>query len=293
MPFDCGRTAALRYAYHSQGARHAHGVSVFRILLFQRPGFHYTESHADGKVPSLKRRGVLITLEGTDGTGKSTQLRLLAGWLRRRGYRPHVTREPGGTRVGEQIRSVLLASSNRKLTAWSELLLMYAARHQHLEEVVRPALRRGELVLSDRFNDSSFAYQGYGRKLGKRPVEIVDAQVCGSTQPDLTIILDAPPRLALKRATKRGKAATDSRFENEGLRFQARVRRGYLAIAHEQPGRVKIVRAGLPANDVQAEIREIVGAFLARRLHRRSPRKGTRPPEEVPRRAERVNSVAC
>ncbi|MGH9436068.1 MAG: dTMP kinase [Terriglobia bacterium] len=241
---------------------------------------------------SLKRRGVLITLEGTDGAGKSTQLRLLAAWVRRRGYRPRVTREPGGTRAGEQIRSVLLASSNRKLTAWAELLLMYAARHQHLEEVIRPALRRGELVLSDRFNDSSFAYQGYGRTLGKRAVEIVDAQICGSTQPDLTIILDAPPRLALKRATKRGKAATDSRFENEGLRFQARVRKGYLEIAQQQPGRVKVVRAGRAVNDVQDDIREIVGVFLARRLHHRKPPNGRPLPEEVHRLKGRAGLTA-
>ncbi len=212
----------------------------------------------------LKGRGIFITLEGIDGTGKSTQLRLLAAWLRRRGYHPLITREPGGTRAGEQIRGVLLASANRKLTPMAELLLMYAARHQHLEEVVRPALARGELVLSDRFNDASFAYQGYGRKLGDRPVRLLDELICGSTQPGLTLILDAPPQVAGKRSRGRSGDGKHRRFENAGLRFQAGVRRGYLAIARRDPGRVKIVRADGPVGEVQAEVRRLVEVFLAR-----------------------------
>jgi dTMP kinase len=212
----------------------------------------------------VKTRGLFITIEGIDGTGKSTQLRLLAGWLRRRGYKPLITREPGGTRVGEQIRSILLASSNRKLAPLAELLLMYAARHQHLEEVVRPALARGLLVLSDRFNDASFAYQGYGRKLGEPPVRMLDRLVCGATQPNFTIILDAPPALALKRTSARAERPDHRRFENTGLQFQARVRKGYLEIARREPGRVKIIRSDRPPDEVQAQIRSLVEVFLRR-----------------------------
>lgn len=212
----------------------------------------------------LKKRGVFITLEGIDGTGKSTHLRLLANWLRRRGWKIRTTREPGGTRAGEQIRRILLASGSRKLTPLAELALMYAARHEHLEEVVRPALARGEIVISDRFNDASLAYQGYGRQLGERPVRLMDDLFCGPTQPDLTIILDAGPELALRRTVTRKDNLKQRRFEDAGLKFYERVRKGYREIARREPWRVKLVRAGRPLQEVQAEIREITGEFLAR-----------------------------
>lgn len=167
--------------------------------------------------------------------------------------------------MGEQIRNILLSSANRKLTPLAELLLMYAARHQHLEEVVRPALARGELVLSDRFKDASLAYQGFGRGLGERPVRLLDELICGSLQPDLTLILDAPPSVALRRASQRGEGADRRRFENIGLRFQGRVRKGYHEIARHEPRRVKLINADRPAREVQTEIREIVNSFLSER----------------------------
>jgi len=219
---------------------------------------------------TLKRRGILITLEGIDGTGKSTQVRLLARHLRERGYRVVATREPGGTRVGEQVRGILLASRTGKLAPLAELALMYAARAQHLEEVVRPALARGEVVVSDRFNDASFAYQGCGRKLGIAAVWVFDQAVCGPTQPDLTIVLDLSPRAALRRAKGREvrRNSVRGRFEAEGLRFHERVRAGYLVIARDDPRRVKVVRADRPVAEVQAEIRSIVADFLARNRKR-------------------------
>ncbi len=213
----------------------------------------------------MKHRGILITLEGMDGTGKSTQSRLLVGHLRARGYRVCATREPGGTGVGEQIRGILLASRNKNLTALTELTLMYAARAQHLEEVVRPALDRGKVVISDRFNDASVAYQGYGRQLGVAAVRALDRIICGRTQPDLTLVLDLAPRLALKRARRRQNESGQGRFEAQGLKFHQRVRAGYLAIARQAPRRVKVVRANRPIAEVQAEIRNLVDAFLARR----------------------------
>ena len=149
------------------------------------------------------RHGLFITLEGIDGTGKSTQLRLLVQYLKKRGLPVRVTREPGGTKLGERIRKILLDSKTTHLSSLAELALMYAARAQHLEEVIRPALAKGEIVVSDRYNDASLAYQGYGRKLGIETVRAFDRIVSGRTQPDLTILLDLAPRLSLGRAEGR------------------------------------------------------------------------------------------
>ncbi len=238
----------------------------------------------------VKKQGIFITLEGTDGTGKSTQHRLLVRYLRGLGYRVCATREPGGTPLGDQIRPVLqghvpgraraarggdeprtrrslVRGEAASLDPLAELLLLYAARAQHLEEVVRPAIRRGDIVVSDRFNDASLAYQGYGRKLGVATVRRLDRIVCGPTQPDLTLVLDLAPRTALRRARRREtrRNSRRSRFEAEGLKFQERVRAGYLAIARQEPRRVKVVRADRPVAEVEAEIRRIVERFLGRR----------------------------
>ena len=217
----------------------------------------------------MKRPGLFITLEGIDGTGKSTQYRRLLSYLKQLGYSVCATREPGGTRVGEQIRRILLDSSSKTMTALAELVLMYAARAQHLEEVVRPALDRGQVVMSDRFNDASMAYQGYGRKLGTKIVRALDRIVCGMTQPDLTLVLDLAPKVALKRAQGRElrRSSRRGRFEAESLKFHEHVRRGYLAIARQEPKRVKVVKADRHVDEVQSEIRKMVEEFLAR--HRR------------------------
>jgi dTMP kinase len=219
--------------------------------------------------------GLFITLEGIDGTGKSTQLRLLAQHLKKRRLAVRVTREPGGTKVGERIRKILLASTTTQLTPLAELALMYAARAQHLQEVIRPALARGEIVVSDRYNDASLAYQGCGRELGVETVRAFDRIICARTQPHLTIVLDLPPRLSLERAQGREsrRKSKQGRFELQGLRFHERVRKGYLAIARREPRRVKLVQANRPVAEVQAEIRKLVDAFLARRLGRTGNRE--------------------
>jgi len=214
------------------------------------------------------RQGLFITLEGIDGTGKSTQLRLLVQYLKKRGLPVRVTREPGGTKLGERIRKILLDSKTTHLSSLAELALMYAARAQHLEEVIRPALAKGEIVVSDRYNDASLAYQGYGRKLGIETVRAFDRIVSGRTQPDLTILLDLAPRLSLGRAEGRQsrRESNQGRFESQGLDFHTRVRRGYLAIARKDPHRVKVVAAGGPVAEVQAKIRDLIDGFLAQRL---------------------------
>lgn len=213
----------------------------------------------------MKRRGLLITLEGMDGSGKSTQHKWLVQHLKQRGLPVTATREPGGTSIGEKIRTLLLDSRTQGLAPLAELALMYSARAQHLEEVVRPALGRCEIVISDRYNDASLAYQGYGRRLGTAAVKALDRVICGPSQPDLTLVLDLPPRLALARATRREKRRKSrrGRFEAERLSFHERVRAGYLAVARREPLRVKLIRADRPANEIQAEIRAHVEALLA------------------------------
>jgi dTMP kinase len=213
----------------------------------------------------LKNRGKLITLEGIDGSGKSTQLRLLLKHLRLKGYCVLATREPGGTYVGDQIRRVLLASPNQNVSPLTELALMYAARAQDLEDVVRPALARGEIVLIDRFNDASIAYQGYGRRLGPALVRAFDRIICGQTQPDLTLVLDLAPRIALRRAAAREsrRNSAPNRFEAEGMKFHTRVRNGYLGIARKEPQRVRVIRTDRPIAEVAAEIASVVDGFLA------------------------------
>ena len=224
------------------------------------------------------KRGLFITLEGIDGSGKSTQLHRLTTYLRNRGYKVRATREPGGTPLGEEIRRILLTSEQNSaagrgriervasITPMAELTLMYAARAQHLVEVLRPALAGGEIVVSDRYNDASLAYQGYGRKLGIEPVRAFDRIICGPTQPDLTIVLDLPPQLALSRAVLREQQRNSNRarFEAEGVKFQRRVRAGYLEIARQEPERVKVIRADRALDEVQAEIRRLVDGVLAR-----------------------------
>jgi len=233
----------------------------------------------------LSRRGIFITLEGIDGTGKSTQHRLLVRRLRALGYRVRATREPGGTQLGEEIRRIVVArqrprhpagnegAASLAPTPLAELALIYAARAQHLEEVVRPALARGEIVVSDRFNDASFAYQGYGRGLGSATVRTFDRIVCRGTQPDLTVLLDLDPSAAMARAG--GRAALQrsrlERFEALGIGFQRRVRAGYRAMARQEPRRVKLVRADRSVAEIQNEIGRLVETLLARRGKRKQP----------------------
>ena len=213
----------------------------------------------------LKSRGLFITLEGIDGSGKTTQFKRLVQYLRRLGYKVRATREPGGTPLGERVRALLLAA-RENLSPLAELALFYAARAQHIEDVIRPALEHGEVVVSDRFNDCSFVYQGYARRLGVRAVRLLDRAICGTVQPDLTLVLDVDARVALDRAWRRERRreSKQSRFEAEGLEFQERVRQGYRALARREPGRVHLIVADRPPKEVEAEIQQVVGEKLKR-----------------------------
>jgi len=207
-----------------------------------------------------RARGKFITIEGLDGCGKSTQLGRLAEVLRAQGHEVVVTREPGGTPAGEKIRGVILDSRTAGLSPRAELALMFAARAQHIDEVIRPALEAGRFVLCDRFTDSSEAYQGGGRKLGSEVVLALHRELCRGLQPDLTILMDSEVEASVARARRRNLAREGSseqdenRFEQESRAFFQRVHDAYLAIARREPARVFLVDARRPADVVHPEI---------------------------------------
>jgi dTMP kinase len=219
----------------------------------------------------MPRRGKFITLEGLDGTGKSTQLRKLAAVLRAAGHTVVETREPGGTATGEKIRRVLLDSATAGLSPLAEMALMFASRAQHIAEVIEPALARGSIVLCDRFTDSTEAYQGNGRRLGSAAVLELHRVLCGGVQPDLTLLLDSDAASSLGRARRRNKRTSrhaaashsdENRFEQETRAFFSRVREGYLAIAKREPARVAVVDARGTPGQTHQRILEIVGRKL-------------------------------
>jgi len=213
-------------------------------------------------------RGLFITLEGPEGAGKSTQARLL--FQRLQAVYPILhTREPGGTAIGERIRSLLLDEGRREMTAQTEMLLFAASRAQFVYEVVEPALQAGQLVLSERYIDTSLAYQGHARGLGIDVVRQVNAVASGGLKPDLTILLDIDPAVGLARARqaagKEGRQGHGDRLEQEGVTFHGRVREGFLLLAREEPTRFRIVEGNRDPHAVHEEIADVVERFLRAR----------------------------
>ena len=212
-------------------------------------------------------RGLFITLEGVEGSGKSTQIRHLAERLIGAGYRVLQTREPGGTSTAEAIRRILLtASPQEPVTPQAEALLILAARCQHVTHVIRPALERSMIVLCDRFSDSTFAYQGFGRDLNLEWLQAANAVATNGLAPDLTLVLDLPVSVGLAR--RRADRGPLNRLDRETERFHRKVRRGFLALAAKDPHRMKIVNANRPAHEIQDELTEIVIGWVARQRHR-------------------------
>jgi dTMP kinase len=202
----------------------------------------------------MSTRGRFITLEGLEGSGKSTQIKLLRDHLASTGRNVLVTREPGGTPLAERLREVVLHAGDETLSAESELLVMFAARSVHLDSLVRPALERGDWVLCDRFIDATYAYQGAGRGIAEEHIRALEALVQRGLQPDLTLLLDVPVDVGLERArARRGSAAAD-RFEREGREFFERVRAKLLDIARAEPRRVRVIDANRPVARVAGEI---------------------------------------
>jgi dTMP kinase len=204
-------------------------------------------------------RGKFITLEGIEGVGKSTQLEHVADLIRAAGNSVVCTREPGGTPLAENIRDLLLIPSGEQMPPSGELLLMFAARAVHLENLIRPALERGDWVVCDRFTDATYAYQGFGRGVARAEIGMLERLVQGELRPDLTILLDTPVDVGLARARKRGEP---DRFESEKAQFFERVRCGYLEIAAAEPDRVRVVDAAVPI----AEVNLVVATLLEKIL---------------------------
>lgn len=206
------------------------------------------------------KRGLFITLEGGEGAGKSTAMQVVGDWLSKRGHDVVVTREPGGTPAAERIRELLLDPATGSLHALSELLLMFAARNENLATLIRPALARGQAVISDRFTDASHAYQGGGRELGPEVVEALAELVHGDLKPDLTLLLDVPVALGLERIAARG--GEPDRMEQNRPDFLERVRQAYLDRARREPNRFAVIDAEQPIERVADEIRRVLEARL-------------------------------
>lgn len=206
--------------------------------------------------------GLFITLEGPEGAGKSTNRDYLADRLRTRGLPVLLTREPGGTPLAERIRELLLAPCAEPMSADTELLLMFAARAQHLERVIRPALRQGMVVLCDRFTDATYAYQGGGRGLASERIAILEDFVQGALRPDLTLVFDLPVEIGLRRAAERGRL---DRFEQEDRKFFEAVRSTYLQRAASSP-RYRVIDASQPLADVQQALDRLLPDLLERSL---------------------------
>lgn len=205
------------------------------------------------------QRGKFLTIEGTEGVGKSTNLAFVRDWLVSKGLEVIVTREPGGTPLAEEIRSLLLSKRAEAVDETAELLLVFAARAQHLAQVIKPALARGAWVLSDRFTDATYAYQGGGRGLSKSIIEQLEQLVQGDLRPDLTLILDIDVQLGLDRARQRGEL---DRFESETISFFEQVRAAYRQRALAAPKRYALVDAGQSLSKVQADIDSLLTRLL-------------------------------
>jgi dTMP kinase len=204
-------------------------------------------------------RGKFITIEGTEGVGKTTNIAFIKQWLDDNGISFINTREPGGTPLAEEIRQVLLSNRDEKVCSKAELLMMFAGRAQHIDQVIEPQLAQGNCVLCDRFTDATYAYQGAGREMGDDLIQSLETMVQGDMRPDLTLILDVPVELGLERA---GKRSEPDRFELEKTDFFNRVRHAYLSMAINNPQRYKIIDASQTLEHVQLQIADTLNSFL-------------------------------
>jgi dTMP kinase len=207
------------------------------------------------------KRGLFLTLEGAEGVGKSTNIEYITQYLEQRDIEYVLTREPGGTQLAEKIRNLLLAVHEEPMSELTELLLVFAARAQHLDKVIEPALSKGKWVVCDRFTDATFAYQGAGRGLSVETIGQLQSLVQGELRPDLTLILDLNPEIGLARASNRGEL---DRFELEQQSFFRHVRQGYLDIAQAEPERCRVIDASKPLTDVKLDLLAALEQGLSR-----------------------------
>jgi dTMP kinase len=208
---------------------------------------------------------LFITFEGVEGSGKTTQIQRLKKYLSQKGIPCKITREPGGCPIGEKVRKILLNPNHCEMVPISELLLYEAARAQHVKEIIEPFLKKGGIVLCDRFRDATLAYQGYGRKIDLKWIERLNRLSSQGIKPDVTFLLDCPSDLGLKRALHRNrtlKQEKEERFEKEKIQFHREVRKGYLTIAKKEPRRVKLIDTREGEEKVFEKIRKIVDDLL-------------------------------
>ena len=206
------------------------------------------------------QKGKFITVEGQDGAGKTTNIDYIRDQLKQNGIEVLLTREPGGTKLGEELRNLMLNGDDLPINDMAELLMMFAARAQHISEVIRPAISAGTWVLCDRFTDATFAYQSGGRGLPPHYVETLQRLVQGDLQPDLTILLDVD--LSTGQARSQQRNAGRDRFESEQMAFKQRVRDAYLDLAHKHPNRICVIDASLGLSEVQKQILHVLNRFL-------------------------------
>jgi dTMP kinase len=212
----------------------------------------------------MATRGLFITFEGMDGSGKTTQMHRLAARLRGLGRTVLETAEPGGTPIGTKIRRILLDAANQELSATTEVLLYFASRSQNVDEWIAPALGRGEVVLSDRFTDSSLVYQGYGRKLGVEAIAELERIACRGLKPDLTLLVDIDAETSLARARARNLAQPhcETRMDDQSIEFHRQVYEAYHELAAREPERVKVVDGRADADAIERQVWNIVGAYV-------------------------------
>jgi dTMP kinase len=212
----------------------------------------------------MAARGVFITFEGMDGSGKTTQTRRLAARLREAGRTVLETAEPGGTAIGRKIRQILLDAGNQDLSPTAELLLYFASRAQNVDEWILPALARGEIVLADRFTDSTLVYQGCGRGLGAETVLALDRIACRGLRPDLTLFLDVAVETSLARARSRnaGSGGAETRMDEQSMEFHHRVYEAYQALAAREPERIKRIGGGAVPDAIEREIWDVVRNYV-------------------------------
>jgi len=209
---------------------------------------------------------LFITFEGVEGSGKTTQIKRLKRYLKQKGIPYFTTREPGGTPIGEKVRRILLNRAHGEMIALSELFLYEAARAQHVIQVIRPLLKEKGVILCDRFSDASIAYQGYGRKMDPRLVDLLNQIASKRVRPDLTFLLDCPSDMGLRRAVRRDRQKRSNlqdRFEREKIQFHRRVRKGYLSLAKEEPHRIRVIDTREGEQKVFEKIRNTVDALMA------------------------------